>query len=140
METICAPLAFPGFYVPGTHSAGEETPAPSNPALCVIFIGLGKTIHQLIKISVCAFIIHKTVLHFVKSMQTYSGESTVARLQQTKQGGLQLSRFSWFGSDGIKTKVCAEEGMLHQLCADQIKMLTVILEWLAFHRGVIRIY
>lgn len=42
MKTVCAPFAFPGFTGQCLHSAGKETPVPSDPDLFIIFIELEK--------------------------------------------------------------------------------------------------
>lgn len=74
------------------HSAGEKTPAPSDPDLCIIFIGLGKkTIHRVIKIFVHAFIIHRTVLHFRKFVPNLLGRISHSKVTADLADALWIS-------------------------------------------------
>lgn len=105
------------------HSAGEETPAPSDPDLCVIFIGLEKkTIHRVIKIPMQTFIIHRTVLHFRKSvpnlLRQISNNKVTADLAECPT---DVFGFSLGGSDGLEKRreIYTEAGTFHQLA--QIK-------------------
>lgn len=118
-----------------SHSAGKETPAPSDPDLWVIFIELRETVHWVIKISVPAFIIHKTVLHFGKSVPNVLRGISHSRVTADKaECPAAVFCFSWDGSDGMKREreVSTEEGTLHQLCANKTKIFRAILGWLVF--------
>lgn len=144
MKTISSPLPFLASLCGCLHSAGKETPAPSDPDLYIIFIGLEKeTIHRVIKISVCAFIIHRTVLHFGKSvpnrLRQISHYKVTADLAECPT---DIFCFSWDGSDGMKRKrretFVWREGPFTN-CADKIKASKVILGWLLGYRGAISI-
>ena len=146
MKTISAPLPFLASLCGCLHFAGKETPAPSDPDLYIIFIGLEKeTIHRVIKISVCAFIIQRTVLHFGKSVPNRLRQICHYKVTaDLAECPTDIFCFSWDGSNRMKRKkekrdICVEGGTLHRLCADKIKAAKVILGWLIGYRGAISI-
>lgn len=115
----------------GFCSAGEETAAPSDPDLCVIFIGLEKkkTIHRVIKISVHTFIIHRTVLHFGKSVPNLLRQISNNKVTaDVAAGPADVFCFSSGGSDGVEKKreIYTEAGT-SPACADKIQIFKVIL-------------
>lgn len=105
MKTIRAPLSFLASLCGCLHSAGEETPAPSDPDLYIIFIGLGKKQFRVIKISVHAFIIHRTVLHFGKSVPNLLRQIIHYKVTaDLAECPAEILYFSWNGSEGMKRK------------------------------------
>lgn len=87
-----------------------------------MFIELEQTIHRVIKISMHAIIIHKTLIHIGKSVPNLLREISHSKVTADKAGcPTAVFCFSWDGSNGMKrkTKVSPEEGTLHQLCADK---------------------
>lgn len=69
-----------------------------------------------------AFIIHKTVLHFGKSVPNILRGISHSKVTADKaECPTAVFCFSWDVTDGLKRerKVSPEEGTLHQLCADK---------------------